>query len=939
MTHRVTRTKPLVNALILAFGSAMLASSAYAQSEQKLERVEVTGSSIKRIEAETALPVTVYKRTDIERTGATTVADLVEKISVNNGQGYGMSSALGDAARPGFAGASMRGLGSNNTLVLLNGRRLAVYAFDGGAVSLNDIPLSVVDRIEILRDGASSVYGTDAVAGVINLITRTDYRGAEVEIGMDRPQQKGGEQRSMRAAVGYGDVGKDNFNVILSAGRTEGDAIYAKDRKFAKTAFIPTEGINKLSSNAYPANISLPGVGLRSPTAPKYARPAGSPATPGTLPSGFIPGGSQYGCAPPTSYGMTDGETRCRFDYASVIELMPSLQRDNVFFRGTAKLPGDHKLTAEVAHSSGKYRFEISPTPASEATTLLGDPILLPASSKYYPTSWLQANYPALVGQPLNLYYRAVELGGRANQVNTEQTRGVLDLQGTIGGWDYDIGYMDSTNKARESYVGGYMSEKATIAAFATGNINPFGANTGAGLDLLRSTQILADTRVSKSGISVLNAKVSKELMDLPGGSLALALGTESRKETYSDVPLAVLNTGDIIGGGGTQLPVVGSRRVDAVFAELAVPIIKSVESQISLRHDRYNDFGSTTNPKVAIRWQPSKELLMRASVGTGFRAPTLSDVNMQLSQTNTGDAYNDPLYDRRYHCDDEVNGVFSGQYCNAQLTVKQGGAKAGGVNLKPEKSRNFSMGMVFEPSRDVSISVDAFRIYQKDLIGILSGDTILSDYIDHFNPATGTSSSQYASNVRTKFDPQAGTSGGTVIDYVLTTYNNFGEQLTQGADISLKWRLPKMEIGNMRLNWDGTYIDTQKNRGKGDTRSWGDIDNGVDKFLLFGAVLRWKHRTELIWDKGPWEASLAYNWQSSYLDDSGDRTVGNYETFDAQVKYTGIKRLTLKAGVSNLLDRNPPFSNQGLYFQVGYDPMNTNPRGRAWALGAKYDF
>lgn len=937
MTHRVTQTKPLVNALILAFGSAMLASSAYAQSEQKLERVEVTGSSIKRIEAETALPVTVYKRTDIERTGATTVADLVEKISVNNGQGYGMSSALGDAARPGFAGASMRGLGSNNTLVLLNGRRLAVYAFDGGAVSLNDIPLSVVDRIEILRDGASSVYGTDAVAGVINLITRTDYRGAEVEIGMDRPQQKGGEQRTMRAAVGYGDVGKDNFNVMLSAGRTEGDAIYAKDRKFAKTAFLPAVDIDKTSGNAYPANVFIPGVGARNPTAPFYTRPSGSPATPGALPSpdGRIPGGSQYGCYSPVSYGRRDTDKSCRFDYASVIELMPSMQRDNVFFRGTAKLPGDHKVTAEVGYSTGKYRFEISPTPASEATTLMGDPILLPASSKYYPTAWVAANFPAEVGQPMNLYYRAVELGGRANQVKTDQARAVLDLQGTIGGWDYDVGYMDSTNKARESYVGGYMSEKATIAAFATGNINPFGPNTGAGLDLLRSTQILADTRVSKSGVSVLNAKVSKELMDLPGGSLALALGTESRKETYSDVPLPVLNTGDIIGGGGTQLPVVGSRRVDAVFGELAVPIIKSLESQISLRHDRYNDFGSTTNPKVAIRWQPSKEMLVRASVGTGFRAPTLSDVNMQLSQTNTGSPYDDPHYDRTVGCAN----IEDSKFCQAQLTVMQGGAKAGGVNLKPEKSRNFSMGMVFEPTRDLSISVDAFRIYQKDLIGILSADAMLEDYIANFSTTTGTSSSQYASNVHTKFDPSAGTHGSTVIDYVLTTYNNFGEQLTQGADISLKWRLPKMEIGNMRLNWDGTYIDTQKNRGKGDTRNWGDIDNGVDKFLLFGAVLRWKHRTELIWDKGPWEASLAYNWQSSYLDDSGDRTVGNYETFDAQVKYTGIKRLTLKAGVSNLLDRSPPFSNQGLYFQVGYDPMNTNPRGRAWALSAKYDF
>ncbi len=937
----------LCSGLVLAFGGLAIAPGAVMAQDAKLERVEITGSSIKRIDAETALPVTIYRRADIDRTGASTVSDLVEKISANNGQGYQLSAALGDAARPGFAGASMRGLGSNNTLVLLNGRRLANFAFDGGAVSLNDIPLSVVDRIEILRDGASSIYGTDAVAGVINLITRSDYKGAEVEAGIDSPKQKGGKVKSARATVGYGDLGSDGFNVMLNLGRTDQEAVAAKDRPFAKTAWLPAQGFNRLSSNAFPANFTLPSGALVSPYAPAYQKPAGSPATPGALPAGSlapgnIPGGSQYGCLPPVSFGAKDTATTCKFDYASVIDILPKAERENIFLRGTLKLPGDARLSAEYALSKGTYTFTISPSPISEATTLTGNQVLLPASSPFYPTAWITANSPAMLGQPLNLYYRGVETGGRSDQVKSTQSRFVLDLQGEVAGWDYGVGYLDAQSKATDAYVGGYMSEARTIAAFATGLVNPFAVNTGQGLDLIKNAQILQDVRISKSGVSIFNAKASRELMQLPAGPLGFAAGVESRKETYSDNPLAVLNSGDVIGGGGTQLPVVGERTVNAVFAEFSVPIIKTVESQLSIRHDTYSDVGSTTNPKIALRWQPDKQILLRGSIGTGFRAPTLPDVFSQLTQTNTGGAYDDPLYDKTVGC----AAVFSGQYCNAQLTVKQGGSKAGGATLLPEKSKNFSLGMVLEPSRDLTIGIDGFQIYQKDLIGILSADSILQDYIDNFNPLTGTSSSRYASQVKTKFDPHAGPAGSTVVDYVLTTFANFGEQVTRGADISVKYRLPKMEIGTFRVNLEGTYIDSQRARDPG-ASSWGP--NGVDQFLQFGAVLRWKQRTEVQWENGPWDASLAYNWQSSYQDQHvsnailggalPSRMVGAYETFDLQGRYTGFKNVTLTAGVTNIFNTPPPYSDQNLYFQVGYDPANTNSRGRAFAFHAKYQF
>ena len=182
----------LCHALMFAFGGGLVIASLPAVAQDSGQRVEITGSSIKRIDSEAALPVTVITRQQIEQTGATSAAELLERISASNGQGYSQTLALGDSARPGFAGASLRGLGSNTTLILLNGRRLAVYALDGGAVDLNSIALGAIERVEVLRDGASAVYGTDAIAGVINFITRKDFRGGEVSISYKKPQASGG---------------------------------------------------------------------------------------------------------------------------------------------------------------------------------------------------------------------------------------------------------------------------------------------------------------------------------------------------------------------------------------------------------------------------------------------------------------------------------------------------------------------------------------------------------------------------------------------------------------------------------------------------------------------------------------------------------------------------------------------------------------------------
>ncbi len=924
----------LVGAMSAAMGGLLISGLASAQTTpapeaQKLERIEITGSSIKRIEGESALPVTIIRRADIDRTGATSVADLLDKVSSNNGGGYNIAEALGDAARPGFAGASLRALGSRNTLVLLNGRRLSIYAFDGGAVSLNDIPLEAIERIEILRDGASHLYGTDAVAGVINLITRRDFTGGSATLSISRPTQKAGEAAGGNLLVGFGDLASQgwNFMALASAGKVDG--IKASERSFSKTAFIPTEGINRLSSNAFPAAVSIPGVGLFSPSGPRYNRPAGSAPTPGTLPNGQIPGGSQYGCAPPASYGISDGDGRCRFDYASVINITPDASRSSIFLRGTFNLGANHQISAEYAKATNKYTFTISPTPASEATTFNGDPLLLNPSSQYYPSAWLAANFPTQVGQPLNLYYRVLETGGRSNGVKADQDRLVLEAKGAFGAVDYTVGLLSAKSKATESYLGGYISESKLLPAFAAGKINPFGANTGEGLAALLATQVIGEVRKGSATLTVIDGRASTEIMKTEAGSIGAAVGFERRSEKLNDNPLAVLNTGDIIGGAGSQLPTIGKRTVSAIYGELNIPITKSIETLVAARYDKYSDFGNTTNPKLAIRWQPNKEFLMRSSVGTGFRAPTLENLYTQQVQTNTGATWDDPLYNS---VAGGCEAVPDGKYCNAQLTVRQGGDPS----LQPEKARSFTLGMLFEPTRNLSLSVDAFVIRQQNLIGIVTADSKLQDYIDNFKTDTRTSTSVYARDVFTKFDPVA---NRTVIDYVKATYANLGNQLTRGLDFSMKLRLPSSESGDYRVNWDVTYLPFQATKDPGANLY---NNNSVGRYVRGQTTLRWKQRVEGVWKKGPLEAFAAYNWQSGYEDsnplDQG-RRVGDYQTFDVGVIYEGIKNLTLRASITNLLDRIPPFSNQLDYFQVGYDAANTNPRGRTVIIGGTYKF
>ena len=946
------KEKSLARSLRIAFGTsvaglALVSASASAQEVQKGERVEVTGSSIKRIDGESALPVTVIRRDELDKLGVTTASELLDRITSNNGGGYNATLALGDAARPGFSGASLRGLGSTNTLVLLNGRRLAVYAFDGGGVNLTSIPIAALERVEILRDGASAVYGSDAIGGVINFITRKDYAGGSVEAAYYSTDNKGGNYGSGTATLGFGDLNTNGFNVFGVFDWRKQGGIAAAQRSFGKTAYIQAEGVNRLSSNSIPATVSTAG-GLLNPYAPRYTPPGGTP------------------CLPPASYGLPtvpNGDTRCRYDYASVIDIYNPTETGSALLRGTVQLGANNQFFIEGLHSETRSKFVVSPVPASEATTFNQDPVLYATTGIYYPGNGITPAIPGNAAntggypQGANLYWRTLAAGPRTEVTKEKTDRLVLGFEGTLFGWDYNVAGLHTQNKVTDSYVDGYLSESKLLrtggltpkqpgysaAVLAAGGINPainpFAlTQTAAGQAALNAAKVNQVVRNGKSTRDSVDGRASRELFSLPAGPLAIALGAEFQRQKFDDKPADIFSTGDLIGSGGDLQPVTADRRVSSAFTEVSVPIIRNLDGTVAARFDHYSDFGSTTNPKVTLRFQPTPAVLLRASAGTGFRAPTLPELFTGQTQTNSGGVYNDPLYDSSGGFTNGGRCAATGQpqqglYCGAQLKIKQGG----NPSLQPEKSHQFSAGFLLEPSRNVSFGADYFYIKQRQQIGIINGDIKIADYIANFNNATRTSSSIYAPDVVTRFDPIA---NATTIDFTQANYANVAEQITSGIDFSVKLRLPETSFGQFTTGLESTYLTSSKSKLKGAA----DYTQNIGLYATFGPVVRYKQVLSLNWDYGPYNAGLYYNWSSSYEDQNPNaagntRRVGAYETWDLTSSYTAFKSVKVTLGIRNLLDRAPPFSNQNAYFQVGYDPTIGDPHLRTYYARLSYTY
>ena len=886
----------------LAVAAALLALTtvgAHAQTTdtppvpQRVEKIEITGSSIKRIDGETALPVQVITREDIIRGGSTNAAELLTKISANAAALTDGASFSDIAGQRGFSGANLRGIGVSSTLILLNGRRMANFASPGGAsgVDLNSIPTAAIERVEVLKDGASAIYGTDAISGVINFITRRDYQGVDLSAYISDTKDGGAGKKIYTISGGVGDLNKDKFNIFGVIDFQDSETLRSTQRPGVGGSFIPAINLDVGSSNTNPANFR------RLNAAGNATGPRFNPSVPACNPPATI--------FSPTSFV---GARACFYDYMQDTEIFPASTRKSALARGQYALSNEHTLFAEFTHTETETNYRISPLTVTNLN--------YPANGRFYPTA--TATLAGTTG-PLRLNWRLSDAGGRTNDIEATSERVLVGAKGMLAGWDYDTAFNYSTSEVNDRYVNGYVLTAPFNAAFATGNINPFGPQDAAGQALIDATKISDNARASKGTTKSFDLRGSRPIFALAGGDAALALGLESRRESTSFTPSALLASGQIR-GEGSAAAFSGDRTVNAGFAELVLPFTRTIELQLAVRHDRYDDVGSTTNPKVGIRWTPTKEMLVRGSYGTGFRAPSLSDLYSPTRIGQTNGIYNDPLGCIRVG---SINNTTNPDYCGLQPEKLRGGS----ANLKPEESKQFSIGFVFEPGRMISTSIDYWNIEKTETIASPEG-VYFADPVFYAPFIT-----------RAAADPALPGIPGRITQ-IDSRLRNLGTLKTSGVDLGFELRLPATAYGKFGFGLNGTYVMEYKVQ-DGPGRPFVD---GVGRFANDQVVQRWRHTASFNYDHGPFSATLQQTFYRGYRDqnlnpDGSVRRVEDYELWDLSGTYRGFKNFTLRAGLKNLLDTKPPVSNQVYSFLAGYDPNYTDPRGRALYASLAYSF
>jgi iron complex outermembrane receptor protein len=925
----------LCTGLMVACGGVLLCAggNAFAQAAAaapppigQLERVEITGSSIKRIDAETALPVQVITREQIQNSGAQNVEQLLQSVSAVTSSGGLTTASASGATTGGISAVSIHGLTSLRTLVLLNGRRIAPYGigFTGDSVSVdvNSIPLSAIERVEVLKDGASAVYGSDAIAGVINFILRQEVKGVELTGEYGNTTQGGANFKRVTATAGFGSLASDRFNVMVVGSYQKEGSLLGADRGFASSGINVDANNDTTSGNTFPGNIApfdpVTGAigGTRNPGAP------GCPAP--------------YAISDPAFFPLT----RCRFDPSPLVTLIPASERTSIFATGKFAITNDIQAFAEASYNRNTIQTIIQPVPLSDQFAIPANNVLcnqapyntvvpgncvaaivIRPTSPFYPTAYAQSQYGAT--PDLLVRYRSALTGNRDLTDISEAPRFVAGVKGTTAGWDFDVAALYSESKVREQVNAGYPAYSQIMPLLNSGTVNLFGPNTTAIEDQARATGFVGDAFTIKSSLTSLAARASSEVYQMSAGPLGVAFGAEARQEKYNFSSNPTIQTGDISGYGGNFLPVNKSRSVEALFAEANIPIAKNLEANVAARYDHYEGVGNSFTPKASLRWQPTPQVLLRTSYGAGFRAPSLQDLFAPNTQGVTPPGLSDIQ-----RCSPPLAapppGGNSSNDCQTQFTTTNGG----NAILKPEKSKNFTLGTVLEPVNNVSFSVDYFKITLNDtIVNGVDAATILAV------------PDKYAALIqRGAPDPlQPGLPGH--ITNILQTNINLGTTKVAGFDMDLKWRIPTAEWGKFTVYGSATYY-TQFDTSNLD----GTFTGGVDTVnaATGGVVPRFKATIAVDWGCGPWGVTVASNFQKAYNDLPGtfedpsdpafvNRRVASYTTFDLQGTYQAFKSWRFTLGARNVFDKNPPYTNAGgqTSFQAGYDPQYADPRGR----------
>ena len=913
----------LTSGALLLVG-AMASSSAFAQEQAtNLDRITVTGSNIPRTNTETPSPVQVVTRQEIDRTGKTTLAEYLQTITAD-GAGS-IPKTFGNGFAGGGAGISLRGLGAGSTLVLLNGRRMATYglADDGQKVftDLSTIPLDAVERVEVLKDGASAIYGSDAIAGVVNIILRSDFQGAILRASYGLSGDSDGDAKKATLTAGTGDLATDGWNAFFSLDVGKTDAIKISDRKNRK--WIGTGDIRRWGYDAADAQF-LGGAYLSGGTAGGVG-PNGSvfddrnvdeenPAFLVALP----------GCANLTTIpGQTDATAQaqgCLWDPSQQYrDLTPEEKYVNVFGRASFAFGEGGEIYTEIGYSKKETIFSNTPSGAAGTWGFPGGVVTANSGSK---ATVLGPDHPdnPIPGQASRLRYSAWDVGPRVTNNTNEFNRFLVGVKGNWGEWSYDTAYLHSATDLVNKRTG-FLRYSAVQCALAdpncAGGVWRIGDNANLNSQALYDYISPTISARAKSGLDMFDFTVSRSLMDLKGGPLGLAVGTEWRKTSNSLTPQTYTDEGDIIGLGYSAYD--GTQNVYAGYVELSAPVLEQLELSAAMRYDKYESGEGKATPKLGVKWTPADWIALRASYAEGFRAPNPAE-NGDGGLAAFSNA-SDPvrcLIDPANECTARTVAIITRP----------------NKDLKPEESKSYSLGVVLQPTSSTSLTVDAWQIKRTNEIAQGS-----------------TNAAIRAGNVLRDINNIGGVANSGSILAVNTAYVNANSSRVRGIDTDVR---QTFDIGpgqlEMDLQWSHV-LKFERTEG-GETVDYAGTHGNCDVTNCIGTP-KDKVNFGTTWRQGAWSVSGIANYigkmdnidkrggdyQAFYEDGTPVEKISSFTTVDLSGRWNVTDAFELNASVANVFDRIAPL-DPTTYGAVNYNPMHfSGALGRYYTVGVKYTF
>jgi iron complex outermembrane receptor protein len=923
----------------------------------ELEEIVVTGSSIAQKLDSSSLPVTLLSAEEIAKTGFTSATDLLQNLP--GMQGFVPASSSVNGAGDGITTAAVHSLPSKYTLVLIDGQRMAGFelgsvAGEGFGVNLNSIPLDAVERVEVLTDGASALYGADAIAGVVNFVLKKDQTEGAVYYNASIPSQSGGGGWNAGISKGFGDLSNDGWNILLTFSHDVLDKLEASQRAVSsRGAYFPFSAngtnyiFNASTSNTEPANVIISQLGVAYN--PYYQKNGncgqGALAAPLAGPAG----------------------TECRFNYAATVEDIPGYKRDSGLLKATFDLHEGGKVWGEAVISQFDMIAQYAPPAQPFGISPTDNASLWNAYVVPYLTATGQTATSATLG------YRAVSAGGRTDDWQTKMRHLAVGWDASYFGWDFKATLVNSHGVLNDLAAGGYLDSSQFFSAIASGAYNPVLATGASALD----TAILRGPFEQQfSDVTTFSVGAQHRLFDLSGGPSILSVGAEYDRYKYSQAFSSLFlsqsgfstepaNPDYPIGGAYGQVPFEADRDNWGLFGEWLFPILKELNVTASVRFDDYakvhsdDVFAATANPatglqeqlaaanlgntfsdttfKLSFRYTPIEMVSFRGSYGTGFKAPNLNDIAGALIYNgSTAGSYACPFPGSA--------GCLPG---SAQYDLLAGpNGQSGSQGLKPEKSTQWGFGVRVEPLPQLSFALDYWTVKIKDQVESQG----IAEQVAFNNPQAYKSLF-----VNPYLDP----AGFQTIALEQVPFNG-GEAQYSGIDLNSNYRVD-LGFGRFNASWTGTYMLKQQYTDGPGLPELTDLGvYGPDQQVVFRII----STLELSLQTGGWVNTLITHYKSGYRDatysagsntvvlanpngtlgapvDFGGLKVPSYTTFDWQTAYNIEKNIRLTAGIRNIDNKAPPLSLQtgGGGNAVGFDGRYYDPTGRTFYVRADVKF